>query len=362
MGQTDTKVLSVEELLAAAATGVIDVAVVSAHLDGLDRDVLDRLAALGVAVVGIARDDADERWLRQLGVVDVHTGAGPLTEAREAATARARSGDLRGFANPFGAVTVPQARERDVQAKQGSGQVVAVWGPAGAPGRSTVALGLAGEIARAGWPTLLVDADPYGGTLALSLGLHDESSGLAAACRAANLGTLDATELNKHLVAVRPTLSLLTGIAHAQRWPELRPSAIDLVLGTARTQAAVTVVDCGFCLEQDEELSYDTLAPRRNGATLAALDAADLVVVVGSAEPAGVRRMVQGLADLAEAVPHARTSVVLNRVREGRDARAALRRFAGVERLTTLPLDHAGSELGRAFTSFAASLVGAATW
>jgi len=36
-----------------------------------------------------------------------------------------------------------------------------------------------------------------------------------------------------------------------------------------------TVVDCGFSLEQDEELSFDTAAPRRNGATLATLLAAD---------------------------------------------------------------------------------------
>src|SRR5207253_8718402 len=101
-----------------------------------------------------------------------------------------------------------------------------------------------------------------------------------------------------HAVAVSRTLSVLTGIATPQRWPELRPSAVEVVLTLARTLAAVTVVDCGFCLEQDEELSYDTLAPRRNGATLAALDSADLVVVVGSAEPVGVRRLVHGLADL----------------------------------------------------------------
>ena len=40
----------------------------------------------------------------------------------------------------------------------------------------------------------------------------------------------------------------------------------------ARSLAAVTVVDCGFCLEQDEELSFDTAAPLRNGATLSTGD------------------------------------------------------------------------------------------
>ena len=49
------------------------------------------------------------------------------------------------------------------------------------------------------------------------------------------------------------------------------------MLAAARALADFTVVDCGFCLETDEELSFDTLAPRRNGATLAVLDDADLV-------------------------------------------------------------------------------------
>ena len=35
------------------------------------------------------------------------------------------------------------------------------------------------------------------------------------------------------------------------------------------------MVDCGFCLEADEEISFDTVAPRRNGATLAMLADAD---------------------------------------------------------------------------------------
>ena len=56
-----------------------------------------------------------------------------------------------------------------------------------------------------------------------------------------------------------------------------------LVFATARALADFSVVDCGFCLETDEELSFDTVAPRRNGATLAVLDDADLIVVVGSA-------------------------------------------------------------------------------
>ena len=67
--------------------------------------------------------------------------------------------------------------------------------------------------------------------------------------------------------------------------------------------AAWTVVDTGFALERDEELSYDTMAPRRNGATLSALEAADVVLAVGAADPVGMQRLVRGLGELAEVLP-----------------------------------------------------------
>ena len=74
----------------------------------------------------------------------------------------------------------------------GAAGVVAVWGPTGAPGRTTVAVGLADEAARLGISTLLVDADVYGGVVAQVLGLLDESPGLAGAARLAATGSLDA--------------------------------------------------------------------------------------------------------------------------------------------------------------------------
>jgi MinD-like ATPase involved in chromosome partitioning or flagellar assembly len=264
----------------------------------------------------------------------------------------------------------------------GSGQLVAVWGPAGAPGRTTVAVGLADEAARLGVPTLLVDADTYGGVVAQALGLLDESPGLAAAARLDNQGSLDVPALAGIARGLTPHLRVLTGISRADRWPELRADSVRGVLDRARSLAALTVVDCGFCLEQDEELAYDTMAPRRNGTTLAVLEAADVVLAVGSADPIGIQRLVRGLSELAEAVPDQVPRVVVNRLRSGvvpgdpaREVAAALRRFAGVQRVETLPYDQAAldralasgctlaetvpnSPLRQALTNLASDLVG----
>ncbi|HEV7208762.1 MAG TPA: hypothetical protein VGN54_08485, partial [Mycobacteriales bacterium] len=239
------------------------------------------------------------------------------------------------------------------------GQVIAVWGPPGAPGRSMLATGLACELAILGVPALLVDADVYAPSVAQLLGLLEESAGLAGAVRAANLGTLSAPALAGHARQVRlpgpagapAGLRVLTGLSRPSRWPELRPAALTRTLELARLLVPVTIVDVSACLESDEELSYDVAVPRRNGATLAILQDADQVLAVGAADPVGLARLVRGLSDLGEAVPGCSPAVVVNRLRRGpvpgdaaAEVRAALQRFAGVRPRALLPEDRAAAD------------------
>ncbi len=343
------------DLLATAATGQARAALLSADLRRLDRDALTRLRVTGVAVVGLVPpgDEDAERRLRQLGVDHVlPSDATPdVISAAVVEAVVALSpvpSDATGLADPRAALPdLPPAGAPELaELGGGTGRVIAVWGPTGAPGRTTVAIGLASELAASGCPTLLIDADVYGGVVAQAMGLLDESPGLAAACRRANAGTLDLPALAGLARQVSTNLRVLSGIARPDRWPELRPAALEVVLALAGALAAVTVVDCGFCLEQDEELAYDTMAPRRNGATLAVLQAAETVVVVGSADPIGLQRLVRGLSELKDAVPGVRPVVAVNRLRGSavpgdaeREIRDALSRYAGVVDVHPVPLD-----------------------
>ncbi|MBM9468210.1 AAA family ATPase [Nakamurella leprariae] len=395
--------VDVADLLAVASTGQIAVAAVAADLRRLDSEVVDELHRLGVAVVAV-RSAADDRIavrLQRIGIAavvpDDQDGADLVTillrerdrqrlaaRGEQPGTGGAQVSDRMLDPATGGASTVgSDAGSADGAAgpTPRSGRVVAVWGPAGAPGRSTVASGLAGAAAEAGARTVLVDADVYGGVQASAFGLLDESPGLAGACRLAANGRLDLAGLVGLCWQLTPELRLLTGISRADRWPELRPSTMPVVLDGCRQLADLTVLDCGFCLEDDPELSFDTLAPRRNGATLAALTAADEIVVVGSADPAGMERLVRGLAELREAVPGGSLRVVLNRCRPTAartdDAVEALHRFAGVRVAARLPEDRdatdrawrAGiglveaapsSPLRRSLTELAASMLGGA--
>ncbi|MFL5913133.1 MAG: CpaE family protein [Gaiellaceae bacterium] len=341
--------VDVPELLSTAASGVARAALVSTDLRRLDRDTIGRLATAGVAAVGLVQpgDAAAEHRLRQLGVHRiVPADAGPEAVARAVVQAVADGlvADHVSTGDPAAALPMLRPGLPAPPPTPGRGRIIAVWGPAGAPGRTTVSIGLADETARLGVSTLLVDADVYGGTVAQMLGLLDESAGLAIGCHAAATGRFGTADLARVSRQLRPRLRVLTGTARADRWPELRPAAVLAVLEQARHLSAVTVVDCGFCLEQDEELAYDTAAPRRNGATLAVLGAADTVLCVGSADPVGLRRLVRGLDELKQAVPGVQPRVVVNRVRATvvpgeprREIDAALRRWAGVEASAYLP-------------------------
>jgi MinD-like ATPase involved in chromosome partitioning or flagellar assembly len=351
--------LDVVDLLAVAASGQARAALVSATLRHLDADAVDRLAASDVVVVGVVggEDAQTEARIQAMGirhVVPDDADAVLVAAVIEQAVAGGMSADRgrRGYALPSTtrtSVAPPVAGTERIEPARGRGSIIAVWGPTGAPGRTTVGVLIADELARRGSSVLLVDADVYGGVVASVLGLLDESPGLAAACRHAASGRLTEQALAELCWQLTPTLRVLTGIPRPDRWPELRPSAVEAVLGAARRLADVTVVDCGFNLETDEELSFDTLAPRRNGATLAVLDAADVIVAVGSADPVGLQRLVRGLADLRAAEVTAQVRVVLNKVRRTvvpgdvtRELPAALERFAGRTPAALLPFDQEG--------------------
>lgn len=358
------------DLLGAAATGTARAVLLSADLRRLDRDALARLAVAGVAVVGLVHDDEqDERRLRQLGVLHVLPADAPPADIAAAAVAAVASigvttSSVAAPADPRGAhPDVPPDgpdSQPDDGVPLGSGRVVAVWGPTGAPGRTTVAITLATELAGLGVRTCLVDADVYGAAVGQALGLLDESPGLAAAVRLANNGALDLPGLAALARRIEPAggggasapvLHVLTGITRPDRWPELRASGVSAVLALCRQLAAVTVVDCAFAIEQDEELAYDFSVARRNGATLAVLESADTVVAVGSADPISLQRLVRALAQLSVTVPGITPFVVVNRVRSGvipgdpkAEIAAALQRYAGVRPSLYLPYDRKSAD------------------
>ncbi|MGC5077070.1 AAA family ATPase [Agrococcus sp. DT81.2] len=320
-------------------------------------DLVERLTARGadaepridlVLVVADARhasrqlvDTCDERGLRLVALAD---------DDAERARARTLGLEAVSWSDGFGAVeaaVTPAAGEAPPERPRG--RIVVVWGPAGAPGRTTAAIALAAELALLDQRVALVDADTTSAAIAPALGLLDESPGFAAAARLARAGSLTVDELDR-IAQTLPTMGgvvrVLTGIGRASRWPELGADRVTEVLARCRDWADATVVDVASSLERDEEISSDLFAPRRHAATIASLEAADEVVVVAGGDPVGVARLVRALPELSEVAPQARLRVVVNKVRPGatgvapeRAVLETLRRLAQVTPEACWPFD-----------------------
>ncbi|RPF25839.1 AAA family ATPase [Georgenia muralis] len=381
----------VPEVLAAAVAGLGELAVLAADLPGVDRPAVTGLRAAGVDCILVAAPEELERCAA-LGATEVVTSTDALVAAVLDRTVRGRgsggapdghgTGDAPSAAPPGGGTvhaTGARARERPDPEPDGAvgtevgtpgraspppvdsplavpdvrppGRLVAVWGPPGAPGRTTVAVSLAAELALLGRSALLVDADTEAPSVTQTLGLLDDSSAVAAVARHASHGRLDAPTLLSLCPRVEPGMRVLTGLTRADRWRELPAAALDVLWEVAREIADVTVVDLGPGL--DEAAGADqTYGPRRHQAATSALGAADVVVVVGSGEPVGMRRLVMALGQLTEAgVQPPERVVVVNRLRASAAGPApdeavqeALARFGGVTDAVIVPDDRPATD------------------
>lgn len=325
--------LDLTDLLAQATTGQAGVAVLALDLPGLDAAAVSHLARHGVHPVGVVppgAPDGTSGRAAALGVARV-VPADRLDELPDAvlAVTRDEPGDL---------APTDQARTPE------EGPVVTVWGPTGAPGRTTLVVGLAAELARRDRDPLVVDVDPWGGAVAQHLGVLDEVSGVLAAARLAGGGRLPERfgSLQRRVGGLR----VLTGLPRADRWTEVRAGAVEEIVALGRGQGPV-LLDAGFCLEEDPAADYAG-RPGRTATTLAAVAEADLLLAVGTADPVGLSRLARGLGELQDRSAGQPVHVVVNRWRtrlgwRERDVADLLRGF-DVAGLHFLPDDPRASE------------------
>ena len=333
--------------LDALLTGA-DSLVVAARVDQLTAHTVAFADARGVRVLPLGDDAAGARLASAFGLAAPIPATG---SAREVAVALATASASSRTARP--AVTGPR--------------LIAVWGPHGAPGRSTVAVGLATELSRGGRHVALVDADAHAPSLAIALGLPDEGPGFAVACRQAELNALDEVELQRISVPLGGAdVDVLTGINRPSRWPELSEKRVRAALTACAGWAEHTVVDVAASLERDEEIVSDVIAgPRRNAATLAALETADHVVAVLAADPVSVARFLRSVGELRAVIATTPLTVVVNRLRRGGvgiDARGQLRRtlerYADIRDMWFVPEDRRAADAAMLAARPAAEVAG----
>ncbi|MCU1558198.1 MAG: regulator [Microbacteriaceae bacterium] len=320
-----------DELASTLLSTRAEFAVVAASSRYLNDRLMVEADAAGVRIVAMIASESDRRHAADLGLREIVALDAEWTEVEAV---------LLG-----GVVTTPAVGA----ARRGA--VLAVWGPAGSPGRTTLAINLAAELAAAGYTVALADVDTHSGSVAPALGLLDEAPGFAAACRLAGAGSLDSVELERigqRYLSSRGSFWVLTGIGRPNRWPELSAERVATTITACRDWVDYVVLDTAFSLENDEEISSDLFAPRRNAATIAALREADHVIAVGSADPVGLSRFLRAHVDLVETIVTSRVTVVMNKIRASAiglgaaaQVKQTLRRFGGISSPVLVPHDQA---------------------
>lgn len=341
------------QLEAALGTMTAQLVVADAGQVVLTAGLLAACDDAGVRIVAVASGEAERRNARDLGLHEVIDASAEWRDLEAVLTGGVRaSGTVEPIRDPISdPAGVERMRPRDVSLARGRrGTVIAVWGPAGAPGRTTVAIAIAAELAAEGLSVVLADADTHSGSIAPALGLLDEAPGFAAACRLAATESLTTEELERVAERFRSphgNFWVLTGLGRPHRWPELSAERVVATIAACRDWVDVTVLDTGFSLENDEEISSDLFAPRRNAATISALREADHIVAVGAGDPVGLSRFLRAHVDLLELVDAERVTTVVNKIRgsaiglnPAAQVEQTLLRFGGITSPVLIPYDH----------------------
>lgn len=213
--------------------------------------------------------------------------------------------------------------------------LIAVWGSAGAPGATTLAMGVARELAKSR-PTVFIDADFLAPSVAELIGLPGDQSGLLGALRVARN---DSPPWESVLACAEPALNssslqVVSGI-RAGGLSRLEASAMAALLETILAHGVAVVADVRCSLGAAEQTPEKTAGD-------AILGRARQVFWVSRATDLGVSRLVRDWNLLSELTDDAENSILL-RASERSDgdrfseAAEALWGFTGCSDIRSLP-------------------------
>ncbi len=305
------------DVLAAASVEAQAAVVIDLNTPRLSADTIAAIPGVGDRiVVAIASDDEAADRARHWGIASiVRWGESEALDRIVTELQRERRSSMDSSAGDSPIET----------GNRSARGVTAVYGPAGAPGRSTIALGVAEAWARSGERVCLIDADTIGPSLALLVGMTEDVSGLLVAARYADQGALDARSLGSACRRLDDRLWLMSGIGSPERWHQLRPASMDRVVRTCAQLFDRVVIDINPLLNTDE---IDDVMPGglplRDSATRSVLQVSDTVFAVTQPDAVSVTRLTVDLPRIFTLVSHSCVSVVVNRYSR-RDSRSAAR-------------------------------------
>lgn len=293
------------ELLSVCAVVPGTHVLVGAQLPRMSGEIFAILTQQVASVAVIAFDDHQEALARSWNAGRIlradHVGFDLISELRKNLSASSEVQD-----------------KKQQRFTEKTGQVSACWGPPGSHGRTTFAIGFAEALGKRGARVLLIDADTTAPSIALTLGIDEDVSGIVVAARYAEANALDSRSLANCVRVIAPNFWVMTGLSDPSRWPEVRGGAMEKIIDRARELFDHVVIDLGADLdERDGELGINlapTLVPRRTVVTTTVLERSDQVFVVTRADALGAQRLANVYSTHSSLLASARRCVVVNMV------------------------------------------------
>lgn len=213
-------------------------------------------------------------------------------------------------------------------------KVIAVSGPHGSTGKTTVSINLALELAAERHRVLLIDGDLRAGSIANNFLLADLPAGLPGAIRIASQNRFDLEQLERLSVEVKKSnLVIMPGFSYPPE-QEVGNDAMVGILEVARQSFDYTVIDLGSIL---------AASSTAEAFTESVFGIADSQLFVCLADPIGIFRLLATEQKLLEVSTNSK--LLMNRVRNSviasarREIAITLQRLSQLEVASYLPDD-----------------------
>ncbi|MBE7518351.1 MAG: hypothetical protein HS107_03810 [Thermoflexaceae bacterium] len=337
-----------------AVAGNADVVLASAGLHRLTVASLLAIQEAGVPTVLLAWADEAEAYERLAYLLPAASDEAVINAALQEAIRRGAVAN-----DPHAGE--PSMLDAVAHAYEGSSEVIALVSGKGAPGTTTLAIGLAAAVGTKGRSVLLIDGDLRGGAVCPYLDL-DPRRGLSGL----TVGPTDRPERLLDELQDGPGFSILAGVERPEAQERLLPERISGTVSALQERFDVIILDCG------ETLSGVTSA---RGAVF--LRSAERLLLVTTADLLGLWNARASLRFMTESlgVPPEAVCAVVNRGHgtdeyAEHDVERALglrvlaaipedRRAARRARVNHAPIAAAGGKAARAIAELASLLVGA---
>jgi len=341
-------------LVQQAVVGNADVVLASAGLHRLTGASLIAVREAGVPMVLLAG----------AGEADAYDGLSYLLPAASEGPviiAALHEAIRRGAVASQAATDSPTTPERIAHGYQGHSEVIALISGKGAPGTTTVAIGLAAALGARGRSVLLIDGDLRGGAVGPYLDL-DPRRGLAGL----SVGPVDRPEGVVDELQDGPGFSILSGIERPEAQERLTPERVAGAVSALQERFDVVLIDCG-----------ETLSGVTSAVGVAFLRSAERVLLVATADLLGLWNARASLRFVTESlgVPAEAASSIVNR-RDGSEQYRSpeVERALGIRVVAAIPEDvraarraradqapitAAGGKVARAIAELASRLAGA---